>query len=68
MKEQTSLTDLSEAEWPILTPLLPPLYRRGRPRTHDWRAILEAISFVVRRGCAWRLLPHDFPPRKTVYL
>jgi Putative transposase of IS4/5 family (DUF4096) len=44
------------------TPLLPPLYKRGRPRAHGWRAILEAIFSVVRSGCAWRLLPHDFPP------
>jgi putative transposase len=67
MKADAYITDLSEAEWAILMPLLPPPHGRGRPREHGWRIILEAIFYVVRSGCAWRLLPHDFPPWKTVY-
>jgi putative transposase len=67
MKADAYLTDLSEVEWAILGPLLPPPQGRGRPREHGWRSILEAIFSVVRSGCAWRLLPHDFPPWKTVY-
>ena len=66
MKEHTYLTDLSDVEWAVLTPLLPRLAKRGRPRTHGWRVILEAVFSVARSGCAWRLLPHDFPPWKTV--
>ncbi len=47
---------------------LPVPENEGRPRVHGLREILNAIFFyVVRSGCAWRLLPHDFPPRKTVY-
>jgi putative transposase len=67
MQEHTYLTDLSKAEWAILTPLLPPLYKRGRPRAQSWRANLEAMFYVVRSGCAWRLLPYGFPPWQTVY-
>jgi Putative transposase of IS4/5 family (DUF4096) len=39
----------------------------GRPRVHSLREILDAIFYIVRSGCAWRLLPHDFPPWKTVH-
>jgi transposase len=39
----------------------------GRPRVHTLREILDAIFYIVRSGCAWRLLPHDFPPWKTVH-
>lgn len=61
------LTDLSDAEWSCLEPHLPAPKANGRPRTYPLREILEAIFYVVRSGCAWRLLPHDFPPWKTVY-
>ncbi len=62
-------TDLSDAEWSCLkTHLSTTPKSTGRPRTHDPREILDAIFFyVLRGGCAWRLLPHDFPPWKTVY-
>jgi transposase len=59
-------TDLTDAEWTLLAPLVPPPRARGRP-PRSRREILDAISYVVRTGCAWRLLPHDFPPCKTVY-
>ena len=55
-------TDLSEEEWAILQPLVPQAKPGGRPRTHQRRELLDAIFYVVRSGCAWRLLPHDFPP------
>jgi|SRR5215813_706566 len=61
------LSDLSDAEWALVQPLLPPPAVRGRPRRHSLRTILNAIFYVVRAGGAWRLLPHDFPPCKTVY-
>jgi transposase len=60
-------TDLSDAEWERLDPLLPAPRTSGRPKTHSPRAILDAIFYVLRSGCPWRLLPRDFPPWKTVY-
>ena len=60
-------TDLSDAEWSCLEPHLPAPKANGRPRIYPLREILDAIFYVVRSGCAWRLLPHDFPPWKTVY-
>ena len=61
------LTDLSDAEWECIEGLLPTPQNEGRPRLHSLRELLNAIFYVVRSGCAWRLLPHDFPPWKTVY-
>jgi putative transposase len=61
------LTDLSDAEWECIEGLLPTPQNEGRPRLHSLREILNAIFYIVRSGCAWRLLPHDFPPWKTVY-
>ena len=60
-------TDLSDAEWECLCDHLPAPSKRGRPRTHGSRAILNAIFYVLRSGCPWRLLPRDFPPWKSVY-
>jgi len=60
-------TDLSDAEWAILAPLLVPTTRRGRPRQHDLRQILNAILYILRGGEPWRLLPHEFPPWQSVY-
>jgi putative transposase len=61
------LTDLTDDEWECIKGLLPTPENEGRPRLHGLREILNAIFYVVRSGCAWRLLPHDFPPWKTVY-
>ena len=61
------LTDVSDAEWVRLEPHLPIPKSGGRPRVHAPREILDAIFYIVRSGCAWRLLAHDFPPWKTVY-
>jgi putative transposase len=61
------LTDLSDAEWAYLEAHLPTPENDGRPRIHSLREILNAIFYIVRSGCSWRLLPHDFPPWKTVY-
>src|SRR5215213_684888 len=60
-------SDLSDAEWSCLEPHLPAPKATGRPKLHCTREILSAIFYVVRGGCAWRLLPNDFPPWKTVY-
>ncbi len=60
-------TDLSDAEWSCLEPHLPVPNATGRPKLHGTREILNAIFYALKSGCAWRLLPHDFPPWKTVY-
>jgi len=60
-------SDLSDAEWSCLEPHLPAPEANGRPRLHSPRKILDAILYVLKSGCAWRLLPHDFPAWKTVY-
>ncbi len=60
-------TDLSEAEWSLLEPLLPAPRKRGRPRLHSTREILDAVFYVLKSGCQWRMLPRDFPPWKTVF-
>ena len=59
-------TDLSDAEWAALEPLPPPPACRGRPLKWPRRLVAEAISYLVRSGCAWRLLPRCFPPWPTV--
>jgi putative transposase len=61
------LSDLSDAEGELVQPLLPPPAPRGRPRRHSLRTLLNAIFSVVRAGGAWRLLPRDLPPWKTLY-
>ena len=60
-------TDLSDAEWAWLEPHLPAPKASGRPRVYPLREILNAIFYLVRSGCSWRLLPHDFPPWRSVY-
>jgi putative transposase len=60
-------TDLSDAEWGCLEPHLPAPKATGRPRLYPLREIINAIFYVVRSGCSWRLLPHDFPPWRSVY-
>ncbi|MFI6476059.1 IS5 family transposase [Streptomyces sp. NPDC050516] len=60
-------TDLSDGEWAVLAPLVPPPRPGGRPPKHERREIIDALAYWVRAGCAWRLLPHDFPPYQTVY-
>jgi putative transposase len=61
------LSDVTDAEWAVLEPLVTPATRRGRPRRHPLRRILNATFYLVRSGCAWRLLPREFPPWKTVF-
>lgn len=60
-------TDLTDEEWRVIEPLLPPAKQTGRPRAWPMREIVNAIFYVLRGGIAWRLLPSDFPPWSTVY-
>ena len=59
-------SDLSDEEWSFLEPHLPFPNATGRPKMHSTREILNAVFYIVRGGCAWRLLPNYFPPWKTV--
>jgi putative transposase len=67
MPRKSYSTDLSNREWEVLKPLIPEAKPGGRPRAHETREILDAIFYVLRSGCAWRLVPHDFPPWQTAY-
>ncbi len=60
-------TDLADTEWECIEALLPVPRNEGRPRLHSLREILDAIFYLLKSGCPWRLLPHDFPPWQTVY-
>ena len=60
--------DLSNEEWKLIQPILEEVKKiKGRPPVHDRREILNALFYVLRTGCQWRHLPHDFPPWKAVY-
>jgi transposase len=60
-------SDLTDAQWARLEPLLPAVRPGGRPRAHPRREIIDAMRYVLRGGIAWRALPHDYPPWQTVY-
>jgi putative transposase len=60
-------TDLTEEAWQILAPLLPPEKSGGRPRKYPIREVINGIQYVLRGGCAWRLMPHDLPHGQTAY-
>jgi putative transposase len=60
-------TDLNDKKWGIICLLLPAALTGGRPRTTSLRKVINAILYVARSGCAWRLLPHEFPAWQTVY-
>lgn len=64
---KTYPTDLSDQEWACLKTHLPSSKPLGRLRTHSLRDIFDGIFYILRSGCPWRLLPHDFPPWPTVY-
>lgn len=60
--------DLNDEEWKLIQPILEEVKKiKGRPPVHDRREILNALFYVLRTGCQWRHLPHDFPPWKAVY-
>jgi putative transposase len=64
---QKYATDLSDREWAVLEPLVPAPKKGGRPAKYERREILNAILYLLRTGCSWRLLPHDFPSWRIVY-
>src|ERR687891_3020007 len=67
MNRKTYSSDLTDAQWEVLAPLLPPANSKGHPRTVDLREVINGILYVLRGGIPWRLLPHDLPPWGTVW-
>jgi transposase len=67
MTRQRYPTDLTDAQWRRLAPLIPPPKPGGRPRAVDVREVVNAVLYVDRNGATWRALPHDFPPWGTVH-
>ena len=64
---RTYATDLTEAQWALVDSVIPEGKPGGRPRSIDVRAVVNAIFYLLRTGCHWRLLPREFPPWPTVY-
>jgi putative transposase len=60
-------SDLTDAQWARLAPLLPPPQPGGRPRSVDLREVINGVLYRGREGCTWRALPHDLPPWGTVH-
>ena len=60
-------SDLTDDQWVLLEPRIPPAWPGGRPRSVDVREVVNALFYRNREGCSWRALPHDFPAWKTVY-
>lgn len=60
-------SDLTDGQWRRIAPLIPPAKPGGRPRKVNMREIVNGIMYVLRSGCAWRMMPHDLPVWSTVY-
>ena len=67
LKKPQYRTSLTHAQWQIVEPLLRKRTRRSRPLKHSRRSIIDAIFYLLRTGCQWRMLPSDFPHWKAVY-
>ena len=66
MRTQSYPSDVTDAQWALIEPLIP-VYPGGRPRKTDLRDVIDAVFYVLRTGCQWRYLPKDFPPKSTVW-
>jgi putative transposase len=67
MKRKSYPSDLTNPQWKRLKHQLPPARPGGRPRSVDLREVTNGILYIVRGGCAWRMMPHDLPPWSTCY-
>jgi len=67
MERKPYPSDVTDGQWRLIEPLIPPPKPGGRPRGVDLREVVNGILYVVRTGCSWRQVPHDFPPWITVY-
>jgi putative transposase len=66
MKRNSYPSDLTEEQWLLIAPHIPPQKHGGRPRVVDMRQIINGLLYQSRTGCQWRLLPKDMPPWGTV--
>ena len=60
-------SDLTDAEWALVEPMIPPTKRGGRKRSVDVREVLNGIFYILSTGCQWNALPKDLPPKSTIY-
>ena len=60
-------SDLTDAEWSLIAPLIPPAKRGGNKRTVEERAVLQGLLYILSTGCQWRAIPRDLPPRSTLH-
>ncbi len=67
MNRESYPSDLTDAQWEELAPLVPLAKPGGRPRTVDMREVINGTLYVLRSGCTWRMIPHDLPPWGTVW-
>ena len=67
MTRKAYASDLTDEQWEVLRPLLPAAKPGGRPRSVDPREVVNALLYVLRTGCAWRLVPHDLVPWGTAW-
>ena len=67
MKRKAYASDLNDAEWDLLKSHIPAAQKGGRPRTSEMREVVNAIFYVLKTGCQWEMLPHDFRAKGTVY-
>jgi len=67
MERPSYSTDLTDAQWERIRDHIPPAKPGGRPRKYEMREVINAILYITRAGCAWRLLPHDLPPWWVAY-
>src|SRR4051812_40905836 len=67
MKTHDYPSDLTDAQWALIEPHIPPVRPGGRPRKTAMRDVLDAIFYILRTGCQWRYLPGDLPPKSTVW-
>ena len=67
MERKPYPTDLTDEQWKLIEPFFPDAKPGGRPRKTNLREVVNALLYLVRSGCQWRMIPHEFPPWKTVY-
>jgi putative transposase len=67
MERKPYSTDLTDEQWMLIEPFLPQAKPGGRPRSADLREVVNALLYLVRSGCQWRMIPHEFPPWRTCY-
>lgn len=65
--ERVYPSDMTDAQWQTIARLIPPAKPGGRPREVDMRGVVNGIFYITRGGCAWRMLPKEYPPWETVY-